>query len=655
MSTAETVALASLEASVSLESHVQYLSTLLDLEVFDSRSRAGWNHRLEKARQRHQDPNLYIAVVGESCSGKSTLINALIREPLLPEDVLPATTASIVLVRSGSELRLQAQYLDGHQEDFRNEAVTRDRLEQLSTDEETARTLSFLSLEHPACRLPAGFVAVDLPGSNVENTRHHEVTGNAVRDFCDAALVAIPSRIPASESLVEFLQGQLGDRLHRCIFVITKLDQLSPGDTELVLATVAARLALKLGTVEPWVLGVSASTFLGLPLADGTAAPTLGPAGARYRALQAQFLDAEQRILGFFQARGPLIRLERSSAIAISLLEAMQGDLQNVLEHRRTERETTQSLPELAPFLAEGRIHHGQDLQIRLQALEDELLRSLSDLRQSTLQSLWNSLAAANRPARAASAASFAADTLMAEASVSLQRTQEAMLLQVGPQIHSGLAAFEAELLERYRSVPVQELRLSGAEFQPSIPARGARWSRPKPVQAKRLENKRVLAMASGAVAGVFAGFMLFGLLGTIGISEGEKNSCCLALLALFLGPFAGAYWISRASVPIDAVRKAYWADLFPSLELYFTQAGSAASLSFQEAQRAARASLDGWVNRSAALYGTSVRDAIAHLQSRAEESLRTERRIAAELSGLERRQADLRQIRARLAPMQKL
>ena len=42
-------------------------------------------------RQRINQPDSYVVFVGESCSGKSTIINSLIRKDILPVSSVPST------------------------------------------------------------------------------------------------------------------------------------------------------------------------------------------------------------------------------------------------------------------------------------------------------------------------------------------------------------------------------------------------------------------------------------------------------------------------------------------------------------------------------------------------------------------------------------
>ncbi|MCL6589565.1 MAG: dynamin family protein [Firmicutes bacterium] len=69
-----------------------------------------------------------------------------------------------------------------------------------------------------------GIVLIDTPGLNSLIERHTQVTEQAIRERCNACIVVIPSNNPLSQTLRLFLMNNLSDILHRCIFVVTKMD-----------------------------------------------------------------------------------------------------------------------------------------------------------------------------------------------------------------------------------------------------------------------------------------------------------------------------------------------------------------------------------------------------------------------------------------------
>ncbi len=165
-----------------------------------------------------------LVIAGEFNSGKSSFINALLGERVLPEGVTP-TTDRINLLRHGSEV--------------------------------TERPLEAYLLErtHPA-ELLRELNVVDTPGTNAVIRRHEELT----RDFvprADLVLFVTSADRPFSESEREFLE-RIREWGKKIVFIVNKIDILAgPAEHAEVIAYVRDNAAALLGDV-PQVFPVSA-------------------------------------------------------------------------------------------------------------------------------------------------------------------------------------------------------------------------------------------------------------------------------------------------------------------------------------------------------------------------------------------------------------
>lgn len=657
MGASDSLAVASLEASVNFDGHAGYLGALLTREDLGLARRSSWQAGLDQARARRRDPGLYLAVVGEFSSGKSTLVNALIEEALLPADVLPATTATAILLRFGPRSRLQVEYLDGRTEEITEGTTIRQRLAQLITIEETARTISRVTIDHPAAMLREGFVVIDLPGANVENARHVAVAGQAIRDLCDAALVAIPANIPVSETLVDFLRTHLVDVLHRCVFVVTKIDCLPARDRARVLETVQRRLATKLDLAQPLVLAASASAFLGesLPFAA-----SLGSANAEgeIRKLKQQFLAVERQIVSFFYERRQLIQIERTAALLEALFAGVHEDLRIRLDHWRQERDQISAglFPPLRPFLDDSRIRHGQALAMRLQALEDNVLQTLAASRQQVPQAVWASLVRAQGRAQVTFAATNGVDGLMSGARAALWDDLLKAAARVGPELREEVAAFRARFLATYPAVAAADTSVAGFELpQPALDSWPV-WTRPQPVLAASEEKRRKSAKNDGACLGFLMGCFLFWMLLVDSCAHRHFSSGCLsATAALILSPFLFASLYGNLKASANALRTAYWGDLAPSIEAFVSQLEAPVLRLFAMAQREAKARLAALLDVYQTRHDADIRNAIDLGEKRRATILGSERRAGGDLADVERRRLDLRRARSGLRELQQL
>lgn len=178
---------------------------------------------------REQLAGLFLLVIaGEFNSGKSSFINALLGERVLPEGVTP-TTDRINLLRHGDEVG--EQLLEAY----------------------------LLERTHPAPLL-ADLNIVDTPGTNAVIREHEELT----RDFVprsDLVLFVTSADRPFTESERAFLQ-QIRAWGKKIVMILNKIDLLqSPADRETVITFVRENAGALLGE-EPLVFPVSARAAL---------------------------------------------------------------------------------------------------------------------------------------------------------------------------------------------------------------------------------------------------------------------------------------------------------------------------------------------------------------------------------------------------------
>ncbi|HUF35440.1 MAG TPA: dynamin family protein [Gemmatimonadales bacterium] len=197
------------------------------LERFGADIAAADLQRFREARE--QLSGLFLLVIaGEFNSGKSSFINALLGERVLPEGVTP-TTDRINLLRHGP-------------------AVAEQQLEAY-----------LLERTHPA-ELLREITVVDTPGTNAIIRRHEELT----RDFVprsDLVLFVTSAERPFTESERAFLE-QIREWGKKIVFVINKVDILQrPEEVAQVCDYVREHATALLGE-EPKLFAVSARMAL---------------------------------------------------------------------------------------------------------------------------------------------------------------------------------------------------------------------------------------------------------------------------------------------------------------------------------------------------------------------------------------------------------
>jgi small GTP-binding protein len=222
---------------------LQRLSTAL--ERFGSDVAVDDLRRFQEAREQ-LDGLFLLVIAGEFNSGKSSFINALLGERVLPEGVTP-TTDRINVLRHGPEVS-----------------------EQL-------REAYLLERTHPADVLRELNI-VDTPGTNAIIRRHEELT----RDFVprsDLVLFVTSADRPFTESERGFLE-QIREWGKKIVFIVNKIDILAqPDEREEVLRYVNENASSLLGET-PQLFAVSARQALEARDGKGEKDGNGGSAGA---------------------------------------------------------------------------------------------------------------------------------------------------------------------------------------------------------------------------------------------------------------------------------------------------------------------------------------------------------------------------------------
>lgn len=182
---------------------------------------SGIDARADNVRRRVETGLLEVAVVGEFKRGKSSLINALIDEQLLPVDVLPLTTVPTVLERGERALEVCL-------EDGRIEAHDVSEIAEFVT--EARNPHNHKRVDHVTLRLHAGLLddgvrLVDTAG--VGSVFEHGTRSTvAYLPRLDAAVLVTSADPPISEGEIAFLDDVL-EHAVRLFVVLNKADYLT--------------------------------------------------------------------------------------------------------------------------------------------------------------------------------------------------------------------------------------------------------------------------------------------------------------------------------------------------------------------------------------------------------------------------------------------
>jgi ribosome biogenesis GTPase A len=97
-----------LDALTGVDEHLQFTAKFIQTKNIPNEVNKEIQQRINYIQKRRNDSNLYLAVIGEFSSGKSTFINALLRDDLLKTSALP-TTAAATKLRYSNDLQVEVR------------------------------------------------------------------------------------------------------------------------------------------------------------------------------------------------------------------------------------------------------------------------------------------------------------------------------------------------------------------------------------------------------------------------------------------------------------------------------------------------------------------------------------------------------------------
>jgi GTPase SAR1 family protein len=195
------------------------------------------------------DRDMSVAVVGEFSRGKSSLVNKLLGEELLPEGDLP-TTALLTRVRAGNERVLSFVGTDKSQE---RKPFSQEEIERYRRSESVADLSGVLDVTLPSEWLAtSGVTLIDTPGVgdlHSPDASTYEAVAN-----CDGVLIVVAATSPLS--LTEKLivdEHVFRHAIPRVAFVVTKLDLIAADERAKLVQYVLDKATAWCPAAEVWV------------------------------------------------------------------------------------------------------------------------------------------------------------------------------------------------------------------------------------------------------------------------------------------------------------------------------------------------------------------------------------------------------------------
>ena len=569
-----------LKEQAQLEDNISFVESILADHPLADETKTASLESLGHIQKRSADPNLYLGVIGEFSCGKSTFLNAIMEDDLLKTNILQATTAATTWMLHREKLDVEIEFGDGEIKTYRKDGNTLFRrfidffykpsfntekerikafIHAVTAEEEIARQLRKVSVFHPCELFKKGLVICDTPGANAENQRHVEVASNTIVNDCDAAIVIIPADIPVSASLLSFLNANLGENAHRCIFVVTKLDLVGrERHWPHLLQTIRNRIAQGLNLDHVNLLACAPGIIV-----DILAGEELTINEKKQAKFIEQFSEAKEIIWKTLRANREIIQMERLAVLMSRLFLSLESELLTLKtkyqeEHAALEENQMEDFGTFAQGhreRLEGMLHHEK------RAYEDKALEIIDKVRNDSLNKIKAKLYAFEERDKFNK---FVKEGLQARLDLIFPTLAESLNTEVFDSMQAKstecYSAFEEVFKEKYESLATLGGKLSFSTYGEQLSSktsfeRATSNSVQSAVDAiNRNEAELIKDSAVGAATGAAIGtFILPGL-------------------GAFLGGALGAAFGSIFAKSLDQMKSEIWIQVSAELEKNFSE-----------------------------------------------------------------------------------
>ncbi|MFA7336775.1 MAG: dynamin family protein [Candidatus Obscuribacterales bacterium] len=224
----------------------------------------GLASRINSFCQKVENATFNLAVVGEFKRGKSTLVNALLGDKLLPMAVIPLTSIATIIAY-GNETRIEVKFQSNQSIEIRKEELINYVTE--SGNPNNSKLVSTVEIKHTASILKDGVRLIDTPGVG-SAFQHNTTTTYDYLPEIDAAIFLFSADQPASHLELAFLKD-VQQCAPKTFLVQNKIDHLSPDELVQSLNFLKQTISGQ-GEKELAIYPISAKSALNRRLIDDT-------------------------------------------------------------------------------------------------------------------------------------------------------------------------------------------------------------------------------------------------------------------------------------------------------------------------------------------------------------------------------------------------
>ncbi|HDG97578.1 MAG TPA: dynamin [Desulfobacterales bacterium] len=199
---------------------------LLQIEALDEfcrmRQSTATAENLKEVRVKLAENRFHLVVLGQFKRGKSTFINSILGDKVLPTSVVPLTSI-VTLLKYGDKEQIEVIFNDQS-----TRPITRDELPEYVTEKgnpKNQKNVKQVEIALPSQYLKDGVYLIDTPGVGSTFENNTEMTYNFLPKV-DAALFLLAVDPPISHSELAFL-NDVQNFVQKIFFIQNKIDYLS--------------------------------------------------------------------------------------------------------------------------------------------------------------------------------------------------------------------------------------------------------------------------------------------------------------------------------------------------------------------------------------------------------------------------------------------
>lgn len=256
---------------------IETIGSIIDELSIDEKKIAEFREQYQKILLRSRDTNFYLSTIGDFSSGKSTLINTIVKRNLLKVAHAATTAVPTYIYRGKNDsVVVNVKCDNGKKYDLTSETDVRklekkfciqlpqqinERISLLTADKELSLKIEAVNIELPDDELVKDLCIIDTPGINPGADfaeKHAEITKHILNEKADAIIILFPADQAYTQSFEKFLKDNAEYFMKDAIFVVTMMDRVDEEERDDVIEFVKTNLRSNFHLKVPQVLSCSA-------------------------------------------------------------------------------------------------------------------------------------------------------------------------------------------------------------------------------------------------------------------------------------------------------------------------------------------------------------------------------------------------------------